>query len=80
MRFREHARERVGGSLDRAYHAPVRRIVLALLVLVLVPAAAQAESACWKSRVAKADRVARSRAGDVTFAVIDNAGHIHGKR
>jgi hypothetical protein len=66
--------------LDRAYHAPVRRIVLALLLLALVPAAAQAESACWRSRVAKADRVARSRAGDVTFAVIDNAGHIHGKR
>src|SRR5262245_44789862 len=65
---------------ERAYHAPVRRIALAVLLLVLVPAAANAESACWRNRVAKADRVARSRAGDVTFAVIDNAGHIHGKR
>ena len=28
----------------------------------------------------RADAVARSRAGDVTFAVIDTRGHIHGKR
>jgi hypothetical protein len=65
---------------DAAYDAAVRSIVLALLVLVLVPAAAHGRSACWTKRVARADAVARSRAGDVTFAVIDNAGHLHGRR
>jgi hypothetical protein len=58
----------------------MRSLLTALLLLLLVPVAASAESACWKQRVARADRVAHSRAGDVTFAVIDTAGHIHGKR
>src|SRR3954451_10661632 len=68
------------GDPARAYHARVRPALVALLLLLLVPAMAQGESTCWSTRVARADRVARSRAGDVTFAVIDNAGHIHGRR
>ena len=58
----------------------MRSLLAALLLLVVVPAAANAESSCWKQRVKRADAVARSRAGDVTFAVIDTRGHIHGKR
>ena len=58
----------------------MRSLLAALLLLVIVPAAANAESSCWKQRVKRADAVARSRAGDVTFAVIDTRGHIHGKR
>ena len=59
----------------------MRSLLAALLLLVLVPVAAQRgvgllEAAAWQ----RADAVARSRAGDVTFAVIDTQGHIHGKR
>lgn len=56
------------------------RVALACLLLLVVVPVAGAESACWKQRVAKADAVARSRAGEVTFAVIDDHGHIHGRR
>jgi beta-lactamase class A len=58
----------------------VRSILVALVALALLPAAAEAQSACWTKRVARADAVARSRAGDVGFAVIDDTGHLHGRR
>ena len=58
----------------------MRSILVALVALALLPAAAEAQSACWTKRVARADAVARSRAGDVGFAVIDDTGHLHGRR
>ncbi|HEX5469006.1 MAG TPA: serine hydrolase [Gaiellaceae bacterium] len=52
---------------------------LAALALLAVPAGTgAAPPPTWKSRVAEAARYAGERAGTVSFAVVDEAGRLHG--
>jgi hypothetical protein len=58
-----------------------RRAAAALSVLVALGVAAPAHAAApptWESRMAAAERYAEARAGTITFAVVDEAGRLHG--
>jgi beta-lactamase class A len=50
---------------------------LAVAVAVATPANAAAPPT-WKARMAAAERYAQARSGTITFAVVDEAGRLHG--
>jgi hypothetical protein len=61
--------------------ARIASIALALAVAAATAFAAPAEAAAppiWKSRMASAERYAHTRSGTITFAVVDEAGRLHG--
>jgi hypothetical protein len=61
--------------------ARIAAIALALAVAAATAFAAPAEAAApptWKSRMASAERYAHTRSGTITFAVVDDAGRLHG--
>jgi beta-lactamase class A len=54
----------------------MRRVLVALLLLAIVPATSSAAS-CWGARVTAAERIANAREGRVAFALIDADGKLH---
>lgn len=60
----------------------IARAAFALLAAAALAAAsspaATAAPATWKSRMAAAERYAESRAGTISFAVVDESGRLHG--
>ena len=61
--------------------ARIAAVALALTVAAGTAFAAPAEAAApptWKSRMAAAERSAHTRSGTITFAVVDEAGRLHG--
>jgi hypothetical protein len=61
--------------------ARIAAVALALAVAAGTALAAPAEAAApptWKSRMAAAERYAHTRSGTITFAVVDEAGRLHG--
>jgi hypothetical protein len=55
----------------------VRRLAALLLLLAIVPSASAGE---WTRAVSRARAYAHTRAGSVAFALIDDAGRMHGSR
>jgi len=58
-----------------------RRAAVGLLLVLALSVAALAHAAApptWKSRMAAAERYAEGRAGTINFAVVDEAGRLHG--
>jgi len=53
-------------------------VVLAVAATVVAGPGQSAASSTWKSRMAAAERYAQTRSGTITFAVVDEAGHLHG--
>ena len=64
----------------RALAAGCLVVVVAVAAAVVAAAAQAAAPSTWKSRMAAAERYAQTRSGAVTFAVVDEAGHLHGYR
>jgi hypothetical protein len=53
-------------------------VVMAVAAAVLAATAHAAAPPTWKSRMAAAERYAQTRSGTITFAVVDEAGRLHG--
>jgi hypothetical protein len=53
-------------------------VAVAVATAVVVTPAHAAAPPTWKSRMAAAERYAQARSGTITFAVVDEAGRLHG--
>jgi hypothetical protein len=53
-------------------------VAVAIATAVVVTPAHAAAPPTWKSRIAAAERYAQARSGTITFAVVDEAGRLHG--
>jgi hypothetical protein len=75
-----HDRLRVVRSTAAPPLARPGLVLLALLVLLIAPAAGEAKRRPWRPHVAAAREYAEQRAGEVAFAVIDQRGRFRGYR
>jgi beta-lactamase class A len=59
--------------------AGITLATIALVWAATAPSAAAGAPASWPERVAAAERYAQARQGTVSFAVIDESGHLYGR-
>ena len=59
-------------------HRAAALLAVFLGVVFFVPSAGASAPASWKSRLTAAEHYAQSRAGTISFAVVDEAGRLHG--